>query len=72
MKRWLWTAGIVAVLLLASWLFIAMRGAGGFKRMVTISGVYSVDMPDGVRCYINRDGGAMWCAAAKGAVKNDQ
>lgn len=52
-----------------------MTGAGSFKRMVKISGVYSVLRPDGydVVCFLDADGkeGGMFCMplSAIGACK---
>ncbi len=45
--------------------FYSTMGAGGFKRMVTITGVYSICRPDGyeVVCFLDADGkeGGMFC-----------
>jgi hypothetical protein len=54
--------------IILAFLFWLTRGEGGFKKYTTLSGIYSVDMPDGVRCYVNRDGGAMSCIK-NGGVK---
>jgi hypothetical protein len=44
---------------------IYMMGDGGFKRMVTITGIYSICKPDGyeVVCFLDADGneGGMFC-----------
>ena len=44
---------------------LSLTGAGGFKRMVTLTGVYSVCRPDGydVVCFLDADGkdGGMFC-----------
>jgi hypothetical protein len=40
------------------WAAILITGDGGFKRMVTVSGVYSICKPDGyeVVCFADADG----------------
>lgn len=42
-----------------------MMGDGGFRRMVTLTGVYSICRPDGydVVCFLDADGkeGGMFC-----------
>lgn len=44
---------------------IAVSGDGAFRRMVTISGIYSICKPDGydVVCFLDSDGkdGGMFC-----------
>lgn len=44
---------------------LSLTGAGGFKRMVTLTGVYSVCRPDGYDavCFLDADGkdGGMFC-----------
>lgn len=53
----------VSVIIIAALFFIT--GDGGFKRMVTISGIYSICKPDGyeVVCFLDADGndGGMFC-----------
>jgi len=45
--------------------FHSTMGAGGFKRLITITGIYSVCKPDGydVVCFLDADGkeGGMFC-----------
>lgn len=57
-------AGFFILFLLGIALFSSM-GAGGFKRMVTITGVYSICRPDkyDVVCFLDADGkeGGMFC-----------
>ena len=47
------------------WAVVSITGDGSFKRMVTISGVYSICRPDGydVVCFLDADGkeGGMFC-----------
>lgn len=64
MKRYAWYATAFIVVAATLWLFVVTRGEGGFTRFFIRSGVYAVDMADGQRCYINRDGGAMSCPAS--------
>lgn len=59
MKKWHLIAGGIVTLLLAGLWFTS--GAGVFKRYTTRGGVYWVDVGDGTRCYINKDGMAMSC-----------
>lgn len=42
---------------------VLMSGDGGFKRMTTLSGVYTVKEPDGypVVCFIEKSSGSMEC-----------
>lgn len=44
---------------------LSLTGAGSFKRMVTLTGVYSICRPDGydVVCFLDADGkdGGMFC-----------
>ena len=53
--------------LAAAWAVVAVTGDGSFKRMVTLSGVYSVCRPDGydVVCFLDADGkeGGLFCMA---------
>lgn len=43
----------------------SMMGAGGFRRMVTLTGVYSICRPDGYDavCFVDADGreGGLFC-----------
>lgn len=54
----------VILIMLATIISITI-GAGGFKRMVTITGIYSVCRPDNyeVVCFLDADGkeGGMFC-----------
>lgn len=64
-----WKIIIGTIFIILSWLvgklLVDMTGAGGFKRMVTITGVYSVCRPDkyDVVCFLDADSkqGAMSC-----------
>lgn len=53
----------IAALIIAG--VLSLTGAGGFKRMVTLSGVYSICRPDGYDavCFLDADGkdGGMYC-----------
>jgi hypothetical protein len=55
----------IAVAVALAWAVVSVSGDGSFKRMVTISGVYSVCKPDGfeVVCFLDADGkeGGMSC-----------
>jgi len=55
--------GLVFLLIVVGLFYIT--GDGGFKRMVTISGIYSICKPDGydVVCFLDADGkdGGMFC-----------
>ena len=63
MRRLLVATGLIAVVL--PFVIIGLMGDGGFKRMVTITGVYSICRPDGydVICFLDADGkeGGMFC-----------
>lgn len=53
-----WGIAIVAlVLLIGGWAFYDMVGSGGFKRMVTLTGVYAVCKPGGYDavCFLDAD-----------------
>ncbi len=57
---------IAALIIIGSGFGIeAMMGAGGFKRMVTLTGVYSICKPDkyDVVCFLDADGkeGGLFC-----------
>jgi hypothetical protein len=55
----------LAAVAIIVWAAISFSGDGSFKRMVTISGVYSICKPDGyeVVCFLDADGreGGMFC-----------
>lgn len=44
---------------------LSLTGSGSFKRLITISGIYSICKPDGypVVCFLDSDGkdGGMFC-----------
>jgi hypothetical protein len=48
----------LAVVGVLVWAVILVSGDGSFKRMVTVSGVYSICKPDGyeVVCFLDADG----------------
>lgn len=48
----------IAVVGIIVWAVISVSGDGSFKRMVTLSGVYSICKPDGyeVVCFLDADG----------------
>lgn len=58
-------AVIIVLLLVGTYAIYLTMGDGGFKRMVTITGVYSICKPDGydVVCFLDADGkeGGMFC-----------
>lgn len=73
--RWLVVVLCIIVPLAIAFL-MGITGDGGFKRMVTISGIYSICRPDGydVVCFLDADGkdGGMFCvplSAVGGACK---
>jgi hypothetical protein len=61
----LWLAALLSFCAFLVAVVMIMTGEGGFKRMVTITGVYSVCKPDGydVVCFLDADGneGGMFC-----------
>ena len=66
MKFWLYLIGIISVLIGMGWgISRDLLGAGSFKRMVTISGVYAVCRPANydVVCFLDADSkeGGMFC-----------
>lgn len=75
MKRFI-MVGIIVVIMVVLIVIFSITGEGSFKRLVTISGVYSICKPDGyeVVCFLDADGkeGGMFCvplANAGGACK---
>lgn len=56
---------IIALVTLVAISVFSMLGEGGLKRMVTISGIYSICKPDNypVVCFLDSDGkeGGMFC-----------
>lgn len=54
MKLWAVLGTITIIILFAVW---EMMGAGGFKRMVTLTGVYAVCKPGGYDavCFLDAD-----------------
>lgn len=65
--------GLFVVLILAGWGFSLTLGAGGFKRMVTITGVYAVCKPSGYDaiCFLDADSkqGGLSCIPYTGSCK---
>jgi hypothetical protein len=63
MSRLMFAAGLIGVALVVG--ILTVMGDGGFKRMVTITGIYSICKPDGyeVVCFLDADGkeGGMFC-----------
>lgn len=59
-KLWLFAAASLALLII-----LTACGEGALKRMVTVSGVYSICKPDGypVVCFLDADGkdGGLFC-----------
>ncbi len=49
--------GVVAFLLFICYIIYDMMGAGGFKRMVTLTGIYAVCKPQGypALCFLDAD-----------------
>jgi len=54
MKLWASLSLVVLVIIFGTW---GMMGAGGFKRMVTLTGVYAVCKPGGYEavCFLDAD-----------------
>lgn len=67
---------IVAVLIIGAITITAITGAGSFKRMVKISGIYSVCKPDGydVVCFMDADShqGGTFCLPLSSASKTGE
>lgn len=57
MKTVLWSLTSLVVCGLIAYGALSMMGAGGFKRMVTLTGVYAVCKPGGydVVCFLDAD-----------------
>ncbi len=65
MKSFIIGIMIVLICVPIAGLIYTSLGAGSFKRMVTLSGIYSICKPDGypVVCFLDADGkeGGMFC-----------
>lgn len=57
MKHWKFWLFAISLPLLVTWTIIEMMGSGGFKRMVTLTGVYAVCKPGGYDavCFLDAD-----------------
>ena len=55
----------ILALLGVGWVALSVSGEGSFKRMMTISGIYTICKPDGydVVCFLDADGkeGGVYC-----------
>lgn len=65
MKLKFFGIAIGGLFLIVGYGFYLTMGAGGLKRMVTITGIYSICKPDGyeVVCFLDADGkeGGLFC-----------
>lgn len=57
--KYVWIVGGLSLAALTIYGALSVVGAGAFKRMVTVSGIYSVCRPDkyDVVCFLDADGG---------------
>lgn len=70
---WKVASGLIAIGLLSTIIIMSIMGDGGFKRMVTITGVYAVCKPSGYDavCFLDADSkqGGLSCIAYTGECK---
>lgn len=55
--RWWILLGLATILLITTFIVVEMMGAGGFKRMVTLTGIYGICKPGGYEavCFLDAD-----------------
>lgn len=73
MKTFIITMGLLVLMAIVGVAISSVIGAGGFKRMVTLTGVYAVCKPQGYEavCFLDADSrqGGLSCIAYSGECK---